>query len=75
MARGWQLWLSPRPLHRSETPPEPRMLSWNDSALYEYLYEDDGRFVVRETHYASNKQVRDGVSGPPLYVLLVISDV
>jgi len=66
MPNALQLWLSPRPQRRSETPAEPQMLSWNDSALYEYLYEDDGRFVVRETHYASNKQVRDGVSGPPL---------
>lgn len=66
MVRAWQLWLSPRPLQCTETPVEPHMLSWNDSALYEYLYEDQGRFVVRETHYANNKQVRDGLSGPPL---------
>jgi hypothetical protein len=66
MARGWQLWLSPRPVQRTETPVETRMLSPNDAALYEYIYEDDGRFVVKETHYANNTAVREGRSGPPL---------
>ncbi|KAK6957467.1 hypothetical protein Daesc_000253 [Daldinia eschscholtzii] len=66
MVYGWQLWLSPRPLKRTDTPLESRMLSPNDAALYEFLYDDDGRFVVKETHYAENKAVRDGLSGPPL---------
>jgi hypothetical protein len=66
MVRGWQLWLSPRPLRRTETPIEPRMLAPGDTALFEFLYEDDGRFIVRERHYADNKAVRDGLSGPPL---------
>ncbi|KAF5688766.1 hypothetical protein FDENT_4709 [Fusarium denticulatum] len=35
--------------------------------LFEFHYERDGRLVVRETHYAENKLVQDGRSGPPLY--------
>ncbi|KAG4217914.1 hypothetical protein PC116_g33606 [Phytophthora cactorum] len=70
MVYGWQLWLSPRPLRRTDTPLESRMLSPNDAALYEFLYDDDGRFVVKETHYAENKAVRDGLSGPPLHIHL-----
>ncbi|KAK4238364.1 hypothetical protein C8A03DRAFT_43878 [Achaetomium macrosporum] len=70
MARSWQLWLSPRPLRRTETPVEPRMLSADDASLYEFLYEADGRLVVKETHYASNKQVLQGASGPPLHIHL-----
>lgn len=66
MVRSWQLWLSPRPLRRTRTPSAPRMLSPHDAALYEFLYEKDGRFVVKETHYANNQAVRAGISGPPL---------
>ncbi|KAI5854498.1 hypothetical protein GGS23DRAFT_474725 [Durotheca rogersii] len=70
MAWGWQLWLSPRPSRRTPTPCEPRVLSPNDAALYEFLYEDDRRFVVKETHYAENQAVQDGLSGPPLHIHL-----
>ena len=70
MVRSWQLWLSPRPT-RTETPAEGRMLAPEDSALFEYLYQDDGRLVVKETHYADNKAVQEGRSGPPLYVHMV----
>lgn len=66
MVWRWQLWLSPRPLHRSTTSSEPRMLAAHDAALFEFLEEDDGRWVVRETHYLDNELVRDGLSGPPL---------
>ncbi|KAF5589169.1 hypothetical protein FPANT_6384 [Fusarium pseudoanthophilum] len=62
------LWLSPRPVKRTETPSEPRMLSQNGAALFEFHYEHDGRLVVRETHYAENKLVQDGRSGPPLHI-------
>lgn len=68
MVRTWQLWLSSRPVRRTETPSEPRMLSQNGAALFEFHYERDGKLVVRETHYAEHKLVQDGRSGPPLYV-------
>jgi hypothetical protein len=42
------------------------MLSANDASLYEFMYEADGRLVVKETHYASSEHVRQGASGPPL---------
>ncbi|KAI1660863.1 hypothetical protein F4813DRAFT_348612 [Daldinia decipiens] len=70
MALGWQLWLSPRPLRRTDTPLGPRMLSPNDAALYEFFYNDEGHLIVRETHYAENQVVRDGLSGPPLHIHL-----
>ncbi|KAF5620205.1 ankyrin repeat domain protein [Fusarium sp. NRRL 52700] len=38
------------------------------SPLFEFHYERDGRLVVRETHYAENKLVQDGRSGPPLHI-------
>lgn len=44
------------------------MLSQNGAALFEFHYEHDDQLVVRETHYAENKLVQDGRSGPPLYV-------
>ncbi|KAI1807186.1 hypothetical protein F4811DRAFT_40573 [Daldinia bambusicola] len=70
MAYGWQLWLSPRPARRTDTPRESCILSANDATLYEFLYDVDGRFSVRETHYAENKTVQDGTSGPPLHIHL-----
>ncbi|ROT38908.1 hypothetical protein SODALDRAFT_276486 [Sodiomyces alkalinus F11] len=70
MARSWQLWLSRRPLRRTKTPSGPQMLSPNDAALYEFLYEKNGRLTVKETHYADNQTVRDGLSGPPLHIHL-----
>ncbi|KAK4167855.1 hypothetical protein QBC43DRAFT_202645 [Cladorrhinum sp. PSN259] len=67
MARGWQEWLSPRP-KRNPHPPGSQMPSFLDTSLYEFTYEEDGRFVVKERHYASNKTVREGKSGPPLHI-------
>ncbi|KAF2685187.1 hypothetical protein K458DRAFT_365440 [Lentithecium fluviatile CBS 122367] len=68
MARGWQHWLSPRPLRRTATSSEPRILAAHDAALFEFLKDEDGRWVVRETHYIDNKVVRDGLSGPLLHI-------
>lgn len=66
MVRAWQLWLSPRPVLRTEGAAGTTMLSPNDAALYEFIYEADGKFVVRETHDMKNETVRKGLSGPPL---------
>jgi hypothetical protein len=38
----------------------------DDAALFEFLREEDGRWVVRETHYIDNPLVKKGLSGPPL---------
>ena len=46
------------------------MPSVGDAALYEFNYEENGRFVVRETHYADNPAVKAGLSGPPLHIHL-----
>ncbi|RYP55562.1 hypothetical protein DL769_010119 [Monosporascus sp. CRB-8-3] len=67
MVWGWQLWLSPRPLRRTPTSSEPHILGAHDAVLFEFL-EEDGRMVIKETHYADKKIVRDGLSGPPLYL-------
>ena len=66
MARGWQHWLSPRPLRRTATTSESRILAAHDAALFEFSKEEEGHWMVRETHYIDNKIVRDGLSGPPL---------
>ncbi|KAH7383959.1 hypothetical protein BKA66DRAFT_463180 [Pyrenochaeta sp. MPI-SDFR-AT-0127] len=68
MVQPWQLWLSPRPLRRTKTPVERRMMAPEDAALFEYIYQDDGRLVVKETHYADSLAVREGRSGPPLHI-------
>ncbi|KAI1771738.1 hypothetical protein F4818DRAFT_428908 [Hypoxylon cercidicola] len=70
MVYGWQLRLSPRPPSRTETPIEPRLLSPCDAALFEFISGDDGRMIVRETHYADNKFVQDGLSGPKIHIHL-----
>lgn len=46
------------------------MLAADDAALFEFKKEDDGRWVVVETHYMHNKIVREGRSGPPLHIHL-----
>jgi hypothetical protein len=69
MVWQWQLWLSPRPLRRTDTSREPSILAANDSALFEFKKED-GRWVVIENHCISNPIVRKGLSGPQLYVSL-----
>lgn len=68
MASSWQLWLSPRPRVRTNTAVEPAAWAADDAVLNEFLQEDDGRHVVRETHYLQKDIVRKGLSGPPLYV-------
>lgn len=65
MAWFWQLWLSPRP-QRSEIATDLTVYSNNDAALFEFLIEPDGRWVVQETHYINNPLVKNGLSGPPL---------
>ncbi|RDA83524.1 hypothetical protein CP532_4158 [Ophiocordyceps camponoti-leonardi (nom. inval.)] len=35
-------------------------------ALFEFLEDEHGRWVVQETHYIKNRIVKDGLSGPPL---------
>lgn len=66
MVRRWQLWLSPRPQQRTNTSRQPTVLAADEAALFEFRKEDDGRWVVVETHYLDNKLVREGRSGPPL---------
>jgi len=66
MAWGWQLWLSPRPKIRTNISQEPKISQAGGVSLVEFLKEDDGRWVVQETHYISNELVRKGLSGPPL---------
>ncbi|KAI0191075.1 hypothetical protein F4808DRAFT_465521 [Astrocystis sublimbata] len=34
---------------------------------YSFLHEN-GRWIVRETHFVNNPIVRDGLSGPPLHI-------
>ncbi|KIA75780.1 hypothetical protein HK57_00394 [Aspergillus ustus] len=70
MARPWQLWLSRRPLRRTGVPWQQAgsLLSAHGAALFEFLRDNDGRWVVRETHYINNEIVRRGESGPPLHI-------
>lgn len=65
MVRAWQLWLSPRP-QRSSIASSSHIYSNDDAALFEFLKEEDGRWMVRETHYIDNPLVKKGLSGPPL---------
>jgi hypothetical protein len=68
MVANWQLWLSSRPTRRTNTAVQPSLLTAGDNMLYEFTQESDGRRTVKETHYIHKKTVRDGLSGPPLYV-------
>ncbi|KAK7954817.1 hypothetical protein PG988_015511 [Apiospora saccharicola] len=70
MVRAYQLWLSPRPSRRTRTPTGPHLLSPDEAALFEFHYDENGRFFVRETHYAHKPSVRAGLSGPPLHIHL-----
>jgi hypothetical protein len=63
---SWQIWLSQRPTRRTNTSHEPIVFAVDDAIKYEFLREDDGRHIVRETHYISKESVRKGLSGPPL---------
>ncbi|KAL6695687.1 hypothetical protein J3F84DRAFT_349002 [Trichoderma pleuroticola] len=67
MVSAWQLWLSPRP-QRSVIAFSSHIYSSDNAALFEFLKEDDGRWVVRESHYINNPLVKDGLSGPPLHI-------
>ncbi|PYH46716.1 cupin domain-containing protein [Aspergillus saccharolyticus JOP 1030-1] len=69
MARSWQLWLSPRPLVRTDTSHEPTILAANEAARFEFLQEGN-RWVVQETHYIDNPIARKGLSGPQLHIHL-----
>lgn len=62
----WQLWLSPRPRQRSNTSSQPYIYTSGNASLFEFLKDDQGRWVVKETHYMDNPLVRAGRSGPPL---------
>ncbi|EGY14670.1 uncharacterized protein VDAG_05834 [Verticillium dahliae VdLs.17] len=42
MVRAWQLWLSPRPQHRSRNNSQPAFKHLGDAALYEPLSKPDG---------------------------------
>ncbi|PTB63073.1 hypothetical protein BBK36DRAFT_1182743 [Trichoderma citrinoviride] len=67
MVYAWQLWLSPRP-QRSVIASSSHIYSNNDAALFKFLKEEDGRWVVRETHFIDNPLVKNGLSGPPLHI-------
>lgn len=66
MVWSWQLWLSPRPLHRTNIASQSTFDTAGNAARYEFLPEDFGRWGVRETHYIDNPVVKAGRSGPPL---------
>jgi len=66
MAGALQLWLSPRPMRRTNTADKAHLMSAGDAALFEFLKSDHGRWYVRETHYLDNPIVQKGLSGPPL---------
>ncbi|RDA93289.1 hypothetical protein CP533_2046 [Ophiocordyceps camponoti-saundersi (nom. inval.)] len=68
MVWAWQLWLSPRPLRRTTATSNHSLLAAHDAALFEFLEDQHGRWVVQETHYIKNKVVKDGLSGPPLHI-------
>ncbi|KAI1192843.1 hypothetical protein F5X97DRAFT_339692 [Nemania serpens] len=70
MVWRWQLWLSPRPLRRSNISSPSTFTTAHNAALYEFLDEGRGRWGVRETHYIDNPLVRAGLSGPPLHIHL-----
>lgn len=68
MAYNWQLFLSSRPTDRTKFVTEETVFTAEEAIKYEFPIHK-GLRAVRETHYFSNKGVRDGKSGPPLYVL------
>ncbi|KAI0547910.1 hypothetical protein F4679DRAFT_552545, partial [Xylaria curta] len=71
MVWKWQLWLSPRPLHRTNIASKSTFATAQNAALYEFLDEGQGRWGVRETHNRENPLVRAGLSGPPLHIHLL----
>jgi hypothetical protein len=66
MVWAWQLWLSPRPLHRTKVRSQTSFTTANNAAHYLFLTENDGLWGVRETHNIENLTVAAGLSGPPL---------
>ncbi|ORY71070.1 uncharacterized protein BCR38DRAFT_415851 [Pseudomassariella vexata] len=71
MVWAWQLWLSPRPPHRSITATQSSFTATGNSARYDVLTVPDGLWGVRETHYIDNPRVKAGESGPPLHLHLL----
>ncbi|KAI1430765.1 hypothetical protein GGR50DRAFT_698692 [Xylaria sp. CBS 124048] len=71
MVWAWQLWLSPRPLRRTNISSQLTFKTIQNAALYQFLDEEDGGWGVRETHYIDNPLVRAGLSGPPLHIHLI----
>ncbi|KAH7323180.1 hypothetical protein B0I35DRAFT_194131 [Stachybotrys elegans] len=70
MAWQWQLWLSPRPLHRTPNTKLKSFMSAGNMARFDILDEPDGSWTVQETHFIDNPHVRAGRSGPPLHIHL-----
>ncbi|KAI1338692.1 hypothetical protein F5Y15DRAFT_416916 [Xylariaceae sp. FL0016] len=68
MAWAWQNWLSPRPLDRTDISRKTDFLTAGNAARYEIVYEPNGRWGCRETHYIDNPRVKAGLSGPPLHL-------
>ncbi|KAI0120165.1 hypothetical protein GGR51DRAFT_545177 [Nemania sp. FL0031] len=71
MAWWWQLWLSPRPLRRTNISTQSSFVTAGNAARFDILTEDDGRWGVRETHDIKNPIVKAGLSGPPLHIHLL----
>ncbi|KAK7729332.1 hypothetical protein SLS63_006205 [Diaporthe eres] len=65
-----QQWLSPRPAQRTATAHHASVTAPEDAILYGFVKNAAGLSAVRETHYLSNKGVREGKSGPPLHIHL-----
>lgn len=63
-----QQFLSPRPSQLTKSVQHDAVFSAGEDILYEFPVHK-GHRTVRETHYLSKKSVRDGKSGPPLYVI------
>lgn len=65
-----QQWLSPRPAQRTTTAHDASVTAPEGAILYDFVRNTTGLAAVRETHYLSNKGVREGKSGPPLHIHL-----
>lgn len=64
MFKNQQLWLSPRPVRRTNTAAKAQLMAAGDAALFEFLKADNGKWFVRETHYIEHPLVKAGRSGP-----------
>lgn len=65
-----QQWLSPRAAQRTTTAHDASVTAPEGAILYDFVKNTAGLSAVRETHYLSNKGVREGKSGPPLHIHL-----